>query len=169
MERAGGEGGETLPMPSLPVKAGSWQQGMYEDTALSPEMVGARSRCGGALDLREWGGKRLRAGEKQSQQGDRDRDSQYGAPCDRCPILSGEQQCLTQTTWTLTTETECPCVSTLGTFLFSPNIPYNCFEIHVLSLPELLLGGEGYKQQKPLQRESWQFMATLKIYRPLAS
>lgn len=85
MERAGGEGRETLPMPSLPVKAGSWRQGMYEDTALSPETVGARSRCGGALALREWGGKRLRAGEKQSQQGDRDRDSRYGAPCDRCP------------------------------------------------------------------------------------
>lgn len=72
MERARGEGKETRLMPSLPVKAGSWQQEMYAGTALSPKMGwGARVGCGGALDLRERGGKRLRAGEKQSQQGDR--------------------------------------------------------------------------------------------------
>lgn len=45
MERARGEGKETRLMPSLPVKAGSWQQEMYAGTALSPEMGwGARSR-----------------------------------------------------------------------------------------------------------------------------
>lgn len=78
MERVGGEGRETPPMPRLPLKAGSWQQEMYKDTALSPEMVGPGVRCGGALDLRERGGKRLRAGEKQSQQGDKRPSLRWG-------------------------------------------------------------------------------------------
>lgn len=72
MERARGEGKETRLMPSLPVKAGSWQQEMYAARHSPPRWGGGPGvGCGGALDLRERGGKRLRAGEKQSQQGDR--------------------------------------------------------------------------------------------------
>lgn len=113
---------------SLLGKAVSWQQGTFEETARSLRQAGQESGYGGALDIRERRGKRLRAGEKQEARPQR--HSGCGAPCHRCACRK----------WGTAVSDS----NNVGTghrnrmsFLLFPLIPHNCLEIKVPSLSEL--------------------------------